>query len=325
MSSLFELFFQFKGDIMTENFDIVIIGGGPAGFTAGIYASRANHSTLILEGVQPGGQLTTTTEVENFPGFPKGVDGTELVTQMREQAVRFGVVDKFESVDSIDMSSSPYKVVSGSTTYLAKAVIFATGASARYLGLESESRLKGKGVSACATCDGFFFKDKVIAVIGGGDSAMEEAIYLTKFASKLYLIHRRDEFRASPIMVDRVKSNPKIEIILNSTVDEVIGDDKVEGLVLKDTVTGELSELEVEGMFLAIGHRPNVDLVKGVVDLDDNNFIKVVPGTSKTNVPGLFAAGDVADPKYQQAITAAASGCKAALDAQAYLDEQSEK
>lgn len=304
------------------NYDIIIIGGGPAGFTAGIYGARANHSTLILEGTLPGGQLTTTTEVENFPGFPKGIDGNELVSQMREQAIRFGAVDKFESVDSVDMSSYPYKVKSGETIYSAKSVILATGASARYLGLESEDRLKGKGVSACATCDGFFFKDKVVAVIGGGDSAMEEANFLTKFASKVYLVHRRDEFKASPIMVDRVKANPKIELVLNSGVDEVLGENKVEGLVLKNTITGELSELSCDGVFLAIGHQPNVDLVKDIAQIDERGYLKVIPGTSKTNVEGLFAAGDVADPTYRQAITAAGSGCKAALDAQRFIEHK---
>lgn len=305
-----------------NNFDIIIIGGGPAGFTAGIYAARANHSTLILEGVQPGGQLTTTTEVENFPGFPSGVDGTMLVSQMREQAVRFGVIDKFEVVDSIDMSSHPYKVKSGDTTYLAKSVILATGASARYLGLESEDRLKGKGVSACATCDGFFFKDKVIAVIGGGDSAMEEANFLTKFGSKVYLIHRREEFKASPIMLERTKNNPKIEIITNSAVDEVLGEDRVEALSLKNTVTGEISKLEVQGVFLAIGHIPNTDLVKDIADVNPLGYLNVDGASSKTSVEGLFAAGDVCDPTYRQAITAAGSGCKAALDAQKFIEHK---
>lgn len=301
-------------------YDIIVVGGGPAGFTAGIYGARANHSVLILEGMQPGGQLTTTTEVENFPGFPQGVDGTMLVSQMRDQAVRFGAVDKFESVSSIDMNSYPYKVVSGETTYLAKAVILATGASARYLGLENENRLKGRGVSACATCDGFFFKDKVLAVVGGGDSAMEEANFLTKFATKVYLVHRREEFKASPIMLDRVKNNPKIEIIVNSAVDDVLGDDAVTGLSLKNTVTGELSTLPVDGMFLAIGHIPNVSLVKDFAQVLPNGYLKVVPDTSKTTVEGLFAAGDVCDSVYRQAITAAGSGCKAALDAQHFIE-----
>lgn len=303
-------------------YDVLIIGGGPAGFTAGIYASRANFSVLILEGPEPGGQLTTTTEVENYPGFPKGIMGPQLMTDMREQAKRFGVESKYESVTSVELSGDVKKVFVGETLYEAKTVIIATGASARYLGLESEERLKGRGVSACATCDGFFFSGKVVAVVGGGDSAMEEANFLTKFATKVYILNRTQDFKASKIMLERAQANEKIEFITNVGVDEVLGEDSVTGIKLKNTVTGEFSTIDVDGMFLAIGHVPNVDLFKGVLDLDKYGYIITQSPSSKTNIEGVFAAGDVKDPTYQQAISAAGSGCIAALDAQHYLENK---
>jgi len=303
-------------------YDVLVIGGGPAGFTAGIYASRANFSVLILEGPQPGGQLTTTTEVENYPGFPNGIMGPQLMTDMREQAKKFGTETKYESVTSVDLSGDIKKVFVGETIYEAKTVIIATGASARYLGIESEERLKGRGVSACATCDGFFFSGKVVAVVGGGDSAMEEANFLTKFATKVYLLNRSQEFKASKIMLERAQANEKIEFITDVEVNEVLGETAVTGLELKNTVTGELSKIDVEGMFLAIGHKPNVDLFKDILTLDDYGYIKTKAPSMKTEIEGVFAAGDVQDPIYQQGISAAGSGCIAALDAQHYLESK---
>lgn len=303
-------------------YDVLVIGGGPAGFTAGIYASRANFSVLILEGPQPGGQLTTTTEVENYPGFPNGIMGPQLMTDMREQAKKFGTETKYESVTSVELSGDTKKVFVGETIYEAKTVIIATGASARYLGIESEERLKGRGVSACATCDGFFFSGKVVAVVGGGDSAMEEANFLTKFATKVYLLNRSQEFKASKIMLERAQANEKIEFITDVEVNEVLGETAVTGLELKNTVTGELSKIDVEGMFLAIGHKPNVDLFKDILTLDDYGYIKTKAPSMKTEIEGVFAAGDVQDPIYQQGISAAGSGCIAALDAQHYLESK---
>ncbi len=303
-------------------YDVLIIGGGPAGFTAGIYASRANFSVLILEGPQPGGQLTTTTEVENYPGFPKGIMGPQLMADMREQATKFGTETKYESVTSVELSGDVKKVFVGETIYEAKTVIIATGASARYLGIESEEKLKGRGVSACATCDGFFFSGKVVAVVGGGDSAMEEANFLTKFATKVYLLNRTEDFKASKIMLERAQANEKIEFITNVGVNEVLGETAVTGIELKNTVNGEISKIDVDGMFLAIGHKPNVDLFKDILTLDDYGYIKTKAPSMKTEIEGVFAAGDVQDPIYQQGISAAGSGCIAALDAQHYLESK---
>lgn len=303
-------------------YDVIIIGSGPAGLTAAIYASRASLKVLVLEGAQPGGQLTTTTEVENFPGFPEGIMGPELMNNMRKQAQRFGAETKYEIVTSVDLENKT--VTTDSQTYESKTIIISTGSRARYLGLESEERLKGRGVSACATCDGFFFKDKEIAVMGGGDSAMEEANFLTKFASKVYLINRSEKFRASPIMLKRAENNPKIEIIMNKTIVEVLGDKVVEGLKLEDSTSKEQSELKVQGLFVAIGHQPNTELFKDKLNLE-KGIIVTEPDTSKTNIPGVFACGDVADRKhYWQGITSAGSGCKAAIDAQKYLEEHND-
>lgn len=305
--------------------NVIIIGSGPAGWTAAIYAARADLKPILFEGPQPGGQLTTTTEVENFPGFPEGVLGSELMAKMREQALRFGTEIIPETVTAVDFSSRPFKVTAGDQTYEAKTVIVSTGATARRLGLESEKALYGKGVSACATCDGFFFKGKTVIIVGGGDSAMEEANFLTRFATKVYLAHRRDAFRASKVMQDRTFANPKIEVLWNTAIDEILGVDvgHVTGVRLKDTVTGETRELALDGVFAAIGHEPNTALFKGVLELDEKNYIKTVPGSARTNVDGVFAAGDVQDAKYRQAISAAGSGCMAALEAEKFLAEKS--
>jgi thioredoxin reductase (NADPH) len=309
---------------MTE-YDVLIIGGGPAGFTAGIYASRANFSVLLLEGDQPGGQLTTTTEVENFPGFPKGIMGPQLMSDMREQTKRFGAETKFEMVTAVDFSKRPFVVSVGSTQYTAKTVIIATGARAKYLGLESEERLKGRGVSACATCDGFFFKDKELVVVGGGDTAMEEANFLTKFASKVTLLNRTQDFKASDIMVKRAMDNPKIQILKNVQVVQILGDTAVTGVVLENTQTKEQFELKTDGVFIAIGRQPNTDIFKNVLEVNSLGQIVTQAGTTKTSIPGVFAAGDVADVyAYWQAVVAAGDGCKAALDAQRFIEEDNE-
>jgi thioredoxin reductase (NADPH) len=304
---------------MSKKYDVIIIGAGPAGYTAAIYASRASLDVLVFEGWQPGGQLTTTTVIENFPGFEKGIDGKELMKEMRGQAGVFGTEYVTQDVTKVDFSDELKKVYVGDEEYQSKAVIIATGAKPRKLGLESEDRLWAKGVSSCATCDGFFFRDKTVAVIGGGDSAMEEADFLTKFASKVYLIHRRDEFRASQIMLDRAKANEKIEFVTNKAVEEVLGEQKVEALKLKDTQTGEGSEIKVDGMFLAIGHIPVTKLFDEV-EKDNEGYI-VHKEHTMTNVPGVFAAGDVVDHRYRQAVTAAGMGCQAAIDAGRWLSE----
>ncbi len=302
--------------------NVIIIGSGPAGYTAALYASRANLAPLLFSGLEPGGQLTTTTDVENYPGFPEGILGPELVTHMRSQAERFGTRIKDEAVTAVDFSAQPFKVTTPSGTYAAKSVIIATGASAKRIGLESEKALYGKGVSACATCDGFFFKNKKVMVVGGGDSAMEEANFLTRFASSVTVVHRRDELRASKIMQDRAKANPKISFLWNSEVVEVLGVDvgHVTGVKLKDTVTGEVTEHQTDGVFAAIGHEPNTAVFKGQMDLDAKGYIVVKPGSSATSVPGVFAGGDVADPRYRQAVTAAGTGCMAAIDAEKFLE-----
>jgi len=306
--------------------DVLIIGSGPAGYTAALYAARADLKPLVLAGSQPGGQLTITTDVENYPGFPDGIMGPEMMELFRKQAERFGAEVRFEHVSKVDFSQRPFKVWVEETEYQAKAVIVSTGASAKWLGLESEVTFGGHGVSACATCDGFFFRGKVVAVVGGGDTAMEEAHYLTKHASKVYLIHRRDEFRASKIMQERVLAHEKIEVIYNTVIEEIVGDyepfKKTTGLKLKNIVTGDKSLLPLDGVFIAIGHKPNSDLFKGVLSMDDVGYMKVKAGSTATNIPGVFAAGDVADSVYRQAVTAAGSGCMAAIDAERWLTEQ---
>ncbi|QKT08931.1 thioredoxin-disulfide reductase [Gordonia sp. X0973] len=302
--------------------DVIIVGSGPAGYTAAIYAARAELSPIVFEGTQFGGELMTTTEVENFPGFRAGIQGPDLMDEMREQALRFGADLRMEDVDTIRLDGEIKEVEVGGEVYRSKAIILAMGAAARYLGLDDEQRLLGRGVSACATCDGFFFKDNEIAVIGGGDSAMEEATFLTKFATKVYLIHRRDEFRASRIMLDRARNNPKIEFITNTAVDKIVGDDSVTGLVLSDTRTGETRDLPVTGMFVAIGHDPRSELVAGQVDRDEAGYVLTEGRSSYTSVPGVFAAGDLVDHTYRQAITAAGSGCAAAIDAERWLADR---
>lgn len=303
----------------------LIVGSGPAGYTAAIYASRANLSPVLFEGIQPGGQLTTTTDVENFPGYPNGITGTELMMDLRAQAERFGADIKPGLVTDIDFSSKPYKVtVDGTESYLAHAIIISTGATAKYLGLEDEKKYNGMGVSACATCDGFFYRNKVVAVVGGGDTACEEAIYLSSLASKVYLIVRKPYLRASKVMQDRVMKNEKIEILFEHNTVGLFGENGVEGAHLvyrKGEADEKMVDIAIDGFFLAIGHTPNTDLVKGVVDLDEQGYIKTIEGSPKTNVPGVFAAGDVADPHYRQAITAAGSGCKAAIEVERYLSE----
>jgi thioredoxin reductase (NADPH) len=311
---------DFKG----KTYKVVIIGSGPAGLTAALYAGRADLAPIVFEGPEPGGQLTTTTDVENFPGYPQGVMGPQLMQDLREQATRFGADCRWGVVTDIDMSKRPFKLVVDEENELyAESVIVATGASAKWLGLPSEQRLRGKGVTACATCDGAFFRNQHVIVIGGGDTAMEEATFLTKFASKVTIIHRRDEFRASKVMQQRVFDNPKIEVRWDSTVDEVLGDPVVQGVRLQNLKTGELDVLEdVTGVFLAIGHKPNTDLFKGVIDMDETGYINTIGKSSYTNVPGIFACGDAQDHVYRQAITAAGSGCMAAIDAERWLEEQ---
>jgi thioredoxin reductase (NADPH) len=301
--------------------EVIIIGSGPAGYTAAIYTARAGLKPLMLaSSIEPGGELMKTTEVENFPGFPNGLMGPDLMYAMQEQAERFGTEVINDDVVEVELNGD-VKIVKtgGGETYEARSVILATGAAYRELGLPREKELSGHGVSWCATCDGFFFREKTIAVVGGGDSAMEEASFLTKFASKVYLIHRRDSFKASKTMVDRVLENPKIEVIYNSAVAEIKGESKVEGLVLENTVDGSKTDLEVTGLFIAIGSDPRVGLVQGKLDLSDDHFIKVDGRSSRTSIPGVFACGDVIDPTYRQAITAAGSGCVAALDAEHFL------
>ena len=304
------------------NRKVIIIGSGPAGLTAALYTARANLNPLVFEGEQPGGQLTITTDVENYPGFPKGIMGPELMDHFREQAKRFGAECHFEHVTKVDFSLKPYKIWVGDKTYSADSIIIATGASAKMLGLDSEKQLMGYGVSACATCDGFFYKDKKVLVVGGGDSAMEEASYLTKFASEVIIVHRRDEFRASKIMIDRVLDNPKISVKWNKTVDEIIGDREngVSSVVLKDTNDNKLSKESCDGVFMAIGHKPNTDLFKGLIESDEFGYIITKNGSTKTNLDGIFACGDVQDRIYRQAVTAAGSGCMSAIDVEHYLE-----
>jgi len=311
---------DFKG----KTFDVVIVGSGPAGLTAALYAARADLAPIVFEGPEPGGQLTTTTDVENFPGYPEGVMGPKMMQDFREQATRFGADCRWGVVTDIDMSQRPLRlVVDEENELFAKSVIIATGASAKWLGLPNEQRLRCKGVTACATCDGAFFRNQHVIVIGGGDTAMEEATFLTKFASKVTVVHRRDEFRASKVMQQRLFDNPKVQVKWNSTVDDVLGEDVVQGVRLKNVLTNETEVLEdVTGVFLAIGHKPNTDLFKGVVDMDETGYIVTKDKSSFTNVEGVFACGDAQDHTYRQAITAAGSGCMAAIDAERWLESQ---
>ena len=305
---------------MAEN--VLIIGSGPAGLTAAVYAARADLKPLMIEGFERGGQLMLTTDVENYPGFPDGIMGPDLMEQFRKQAERFGTRIISSDVSKVDFSERPFKVWVDKDLYAAETVVISTGASARWLGVPGEDRLRGYGVSSCATCDGFFFRDKQIAVIGGGDSAMEEALFLTKFGSKVTIVHRRDEFRASKIMANRALEHDKIEVLWNSTVEEILGDDKVTGIRIKDTVTGEEREIETDAAFVAIGHIPNTNVFTDQIDMDEAGYIVTAPGTTRTSVDGVFASGDVVDKVYRQAITAAGMGCQSAIDAERWLEDQ---
>lgn len=310
---------------MSEVRDIIIVGSGPAGWTAAVYAARADLRPLVIEGeVDGGGALMNTTDVENFPGFPEGIQGPDLMENMRSQAERFGAEILTEDATELDLTGEVKVVRVGDTEYRAKAVILATGSGYRRLGLPDEDRLSGKGVSWCATCDGFFFRDKPIVVVGGGDSAMEEATFLTRFGKSVTIVHRRDEFRASAIMVDRAKNDPKIDFAMNSQVVAINGSDAVESVTLEDTVTKQRRDLPAEGVFIAIGHDPRSELLAGQVDLDDDGYVLVEGRSTRTNLPGVFACGDLVDHTYRQAITAAGSGCQAALDAERYLQDVAE-
>jgi thioredoxin reductase (NADPH) len=308
---------------MAELYDVIIIGSGPAGYTAALYASRANLSVLMFQGYEVGGQLMTTSDVENYPGFAEGILGPTLMEQFEEQARRFGTEMIPEDVTAVDFSKRPFTITTDSGEYKARSVIIATGASAKWLNLPSEQQLRGRGVSACATCDGFFFKGKDVAVIGGGDTALEEALFLTRYANHVTLIHRRDSLRASKIMQDRAFKNPKISFLWDTVVTEVLGENAVTGLKVQNVKTGEVTELPVQGLFLAIGHQPNTDLFKGVINMDRQGYIVPVEHTM-TNIPGVFAAGDVTDHRYRQAVTAAGDGCRAAIDLERWFESQGE-
>ena len=304
------------------NRKVIIIGSGPAGLTAALYTARANLNPLVFEGSQPGGQLTITTDVENFPGFPDGIMGPELMDLFRKQAERFGAECHFEHVTKVDFSKKPYNVWVGDKNYQAESIIIATGATAKMLGLDSEKELMGFGVSACATCDGFFFKDKKVLVVGGGDSAMEEATYLTKFASEVVIVHRREEFRASKIMIDRAMNNPKIRVLWNSTIDDIMGSQEkgVHAVKINKTDSDESFEEKCDGLFMAIGHKPNTELFTDILKTDQNGYLVTTNGSTSTNIDGVFACGDVQDHVYRQAVTAAGSGCMSAIDAERYLE-----
>ena len=307
------------------NRKVIIIGSGPAGLTAALYTARANLKPLVFEGSQPGGQLTITTDVENFPGFPDGIMGPELMDLFRKQAERFGAECYFEHVTKVDFSENPYKVWVGDKEYSSESIIIATGATAKMLGLENEKKLMGFGVSACATCDGFFFKDKKVLVVGGGDSAMEEATYLTKFASEVVIVHRRSEFRASKIMIDRAMDNPKVSVLWNSSVVDILGSQEkgVHAVSIKKTDTDEIFEEKCDGVFMAIGHKPNTDLFVDVIKTNEGGYLVTAADTTATNIDGIFACGDVQDYSYRQAITAAGTGCMSAIDAERYLENNS--
>jgi thioredoxin reductase (NADPH) len=311
----------------SNHFKVLIIGSGPAGLTAALYNARANLNPVVFEGLQPGGQLTITTEVENYPGFEDGIMGPQLMDVMRKQAIRFGAKCLFKEVTEVDFSSRPFKIKSYDEFYTADSVIISTGASAKLLDIPNLQKYMGYGVSACATCDGFFFKNQKVLVVGGGDTAMEEALYLSKLAAEVIIIHRRNEFRASKIMVDRVKKNPKITFELNSVVKEISGKEEngrktVTGAILENTKDGSLKEIKADGIFIAIGHKPNTDLFRGILDMDETGYLIVQPGTSKTNIEGVYAAGDVCDKKFRQAVTAAGMGCMAAIEVERWLAEQ---
>ncbi len=306
-----------------QEIEVLILGSGPAGYTAAVYAARAGLNPVLYQGGQPGGQLTITTDVENFPGYPDGIQGPQMMMDFQKQAERFGTDVRYGLATSVDFSSYPLKVTIDETEELtARSVIISTGASARWLGIPSEQRLNGKGVSACAVCDGFFFKGQDVAVVGGGDSACEEASYLSKICNKVYMLVRRDEMRASNIMQQRVKNAPNIEVLWNTVTDEILGENEVEALRVMNKVTGEKKDIPIKGFFVAIGHEPNTDIFKGQIDIDEQGYIITEPGSTHTNVEGVFAAGDVKDKIYRQAVTAAGMGCQAALDAEKYLAER---
>jgi thioredoxin reductase (NADPH) len=307
---------------VTDARDVVIIGSGPAGYTAALYAARANLHPLVLKGLEAGGQLMLTTDVENYPGFPDGILGPAMMDTFEQQAARFGAEILPLHVTAVDLSERPFSITASDKTWDAKTVIVATGASARWLGIPGEEKLRGRGVSACATCDGFFFRDRELIVVGGGDSAMEEAMFLTKFASRVTIVHRRDEFRASKIMQERAMANPKIDVRWNTVVEEVLGDDAVTGATLRDLASGESRDVPIDGIFMAIGHDPNTELFKGQLALDDEGYVVVDEPRTSTSVTGVFAAGDVTDRIYRQAVTAAGQGCKAAIDAERLLETE---
>jgi thioredoxin reductase (NADPH) len=310
-------------DKQTEKVNLLIIGSGPAGYTAAIYASRANLKPILYQGIQPGGQLTITTEVENYPGFPEGIQGPELMVHFEQQAKRMGADIRYGLATKVDFSSRPYKVEIDEEKWIeANAIIISTGASAKWLGIESEQRLNGYGVSACAVCDGFFFRGKEVAIVGAGDTAAEEALYLSKLATNVHMFVRREEMRASKVMQERVKTTTNIKTYWNTETDEILGEKTVEAVRIRNTKTGDKTEIPIKGFFVAIGHSPNSEIFKGYIDMDEAGYIKTVPGTSKTNLEGVFAAGDVQDKIYRQAVTAAGSGCMAALDAERYLSEK---
>jgi thioredoxin reductase (NADPH) len=304
--------------------NVIVIGSGPAGFTAALYAARADLEPLVLKGLEAGGQLMLTTEVENYPGFADGIMGPELMDQMEKQAQRFGAEILAVHVTEVDLSSRPFLVKAGDQAWRAKTLIIATGATARWLGIPGEEKLRGRGVSACATCDGFFFRDRELLVVGGGDTAMEEASFLTKFASKVTIVHRRDAFRASKVMQDRVFANEKIEVMWNTVLEEIVGDDAVTGAVTGDVVTGETRTIAADGVFMAIGHDPTTALFRDQLPVDENGYLVVHEPSTETDVPGVFASGDVTDHTYRQAVTAAGQGCKAAIDAERFLTDEAE-